>query len=134
MKRRRTPYQRKRRGEWHPAVEWLRVPLLVVVFLLGLPVMLPVAIVQHGRIGQRRKRRADGTACARCGAALGEAALARADAAWSEHVAKLHREHPHVMFRLVRRVWAVCVACGQEYGYDEKADAFVAQVPPKKPV
>ena len=37
---------------------------------------------------------------------------------------KLHEENPYVKFRLVRKVWAVCGACGQEYDYDEKTDAF----------
>ena len=125
MKKRRTAYQRNRRGEWHPAVEWLRVPLIVVAVLLTLPVTMPVAMIQHGRIERRRRQRADKTPCTRCGAVLGEAALARADAEWTAHVDKLHREHPHVMFRLVRKVWAVCAVCGQKHGYDERKDEFV---------
>ena len=127
MKKRRTAYQRRRRGEWHPAVEWLHIPLIVTVFFLGLPVMLPVAMIQHVRTQRRRQRRAERTPCLRCGAGLGEAALARADAAWAEYVSKLHREYPGARFRLVRSVWAVCAACGQRYDYDEKTDTFVAK-------
>ena len=124
-KKRRTAYQRARRGEWHPAWEWLRVPLIVVLFVVTLPVALPIALVQHRLIEGRRRRRAEQTPCVQCGAGLGKAALDRADAAWSEHLAKWHREHPQMRFRMVRQVWAICAQCGQEFGYDEKTDAFV---------
>jgi hypothetical protein len=30
--------------------------------------------------------------------------------------------------RLIRRVWAICAACGAEYDYDARADTFLRAV------
>ena len=39
-------------------------------------------------------------------------------------MAKLREAHPHSMLRIVRRLYADCVKCGTEYGYDEDARGF----------
>ena len=83
-------------------------------------------MIQQALAERRKGRRVLQAPCVRCGAVLGAAAVARADAEWSAHVAKLFRDHPGMRFRLVRGVHAVCTACGQSHRYDEKSDAFVA--------
>ncbi len=113
---------RKGWGRW----EWLYITLCIVVFVVAFPVAFPVAMIQHTLAERRKKQRVSETRCGRCGEILGQAALDRADAEWSAHVERLHRDHPGKIFRMVRTVNAVCVACGQSHRYDEKADAFEA--------
>ncbi len=113
---------RKGWGRW----EWLYITLCMAALIVSLPVAFPMAMIQHTRAERRRKRRVFQAPCARCGAVLGTAAIERADAEWSAYLDKLFRENPGIRFRLVRRVHAVCVACGQSHHYDETADAFVA--------
>ncbi len=113
---------RKGWGRW----EWLYITLCLVVFVVALPVAFPIAMIQHTRAERRKGQRVLETPCVRCGEILGQAALDRADAEWSAHMAQLFRDHPGMRFRLVRTVNAVCVACGQAHRYDGKADAFEA--------
>ena len=113
---------RKGWGRW----EWLYITLCVVALIVSFPVAFPVAMIQHTRAERRKKQRVLQAPCAHCGAALGTAAIERADAEWSTHLDKLFRENPGIRFRLVRTVNAVCTACGQSHRYDEKADVFVA--------
>jgi len=67
---------------------------------------------------RRLRRAALGSACTRCGAALGQEALLRADVAWQSWVAKWLETNPGTP-RLVRRLWAVCPACGAAHGFDD---------------
>ena len=113
---------RKGWGRW----EWLYITLCIVAVIISLPVMLPVAMIQHTLAERRKKRRVLVAPCVRCGVVLGTAALERASAEWAAHMEKLFREHPGIHFRMVCELQAVCLACEQAHKYDEKADAFVA--------
>jgi hypothetical protein len=42
----------------------------------------------------------------------------------AEHLAALRRERPGMRFRLVRRIWAICTACGARYGFNAHLRAF----------
>lgn len=98
--------------------------LMIVAFVFASPVLIPVAMVLHTR-DQRRMEAAAGKArCKHCGTILGIPSLHRADAAWAAYVAKLHRDRPGIRFRLVRRLWAICVTCDAEYGYDTALRVF----------
>ena len=114
--------RRKGWGRW----EWLYITLMMGIFIVSFPVAFPVAMIQHGRIERRKKRRVLRASCARCQAVLGSAALERANAEWSAYLERLFRENPGIRFRLVREVDAVCVPCGQPHHYDEASDAFAA--------
>ena len=107
-----------------PLAQRIPLPLLVLLILVSMPVMVPLALVQHAWVERRKRQRVATFRCVRCGVVLGPAALALAEAKWSAHVAKLHREHPHVKFRLQRTVWAVCPGCGQAYDYEEATNNF----------
>jgi hypothetical protein len=102
----------------------LRNSLLAVVFILALPVILPVAAILHARYRHRLRGAAEKTACTVCGAILGSEALDKADEFWRAHVAKLHRDNPGVRFRLVRLVHAICVRCSAEYTFRETTRSF----------
>jgi hypothetical protein len=67
---------------------------------------------------------AEKTHCECCGATLGIASLHRANTEWAKRVAALQRVRPTTRFRLVRHLWAICVACGTEYDYDARARIF----------
>ena len=109
-------------GRW----EWLYTTLCVAAFIVCLPVAFPVAMIQHVRAEERKKRRVASAPCVRCGAVLGAAALEKSDAEWSAYLEQLYRDHPGVKFRLVRGVHAVCLACDQQHRYDEASNEFVA--------
>jgi hypothetical protein len=99
--------------------------LVVIAVVIASPVLIPIAAVLHAR--ERRHMRAvvRETRCEGCGAILGDASLHRADAVWGEYVATLHRDQPGILFRLLRRLWAVCTVCGAEYDFDAARRAFL---------
>lgn len=97
----------------------------VVVFLL--PVIAPLIVLSE-RLHQRRKRAvASRTACVRCGRILGPAAVDRGDEVWTAEMRARFDAHPGlrlVRARIVRTLYAVCLACGARYSYDEKTRMF----------
>ena len=113
--------RRARRSRWSFGLLVLGVATGLIV---GLPVLLPLAALLHVRDRRRRRLAAEAFACGSCGKTLGAAALARADAEWAEHMARLYREHPGYRFRLVRELDAVCTHCDAPYRYDEKRRTF----------
>ena len=96
------------------------VPAGLVLVLLLMPVFVSVAACQlEQNCRHRRAALAAVTPCTRCDAVLGPAAEALADKEWGGHMTALHEEHSGSRLRAVRRVWAVCVACGAHLGFDE---------------
>ena len=118
-----------RKSQSRPWTRRIPLPLSVLMILVSMPIMIPVALVQHTFVERRKRRRAAASRCERCTTVLGPLGLALADAHWNAYVAKLHKEHPNVQFRLKRTVWAICPACGQAYDYDEAINDFVPQEP-----
>ncbi len=102
----------------------LSVPLTIAIMVVGtalFPVLLPVALVQLARDKRRLQAAARGTTCIACGCLLTHEALTRAGTMWAAHIAQLRRDHPTVMFRVVRPYDAVCIACGQGYKWQSEA-------------
>lgn len=95
--------------------------LSMPVLLLSLPVMLPIVAILQAREQRQRQRVAQRSVCVRCGATLGAESLGRADRAWQEEWAERRKRYPHVKWRVIRRVWAVCGGCGAGYGFDNGA-------------
>jgi hypothetical protein len=93
--------------------------------VLLLPVLIPVAMLLHRKYECVLRRTAEGFVCLSCREVLGVASVRRADDAWVAYMARLRREHPGVLFRLLRLTHAICVHCGQEYTYREKERTFV---------
>ena len=105
---------------------WLAI-IVTAGVLITFPVWLPVVFLLDARDCRLKQGVAEKTQCSRCGATLGLTSLGRANAAWAQHVAALQRRLPQRIFRLgPRRVWAVCVACGAEYGFDDTRRAFIS--------
>jgi hypothetical protein len=98
--------------------------ILSLLVLISLPVTLPVAMLQQSFIENRKRRLASTQVCSRCNMLLGLDSLQRADNEWSAYVTKLHADHPHSRFRLVRKVMAIC-DCGVKYSFGEKHMRFV---------
>ena len=96
----------------------------IVAVTIASPVLIPIAALLHLRDRRRMEAAARKARCESCGAILGVASLRRADAAWAEHVAALHRDRPGVRFRLVRDLWAMCATCDAEYGFDSASGVF----------
>jgi len=91
--------------------------LLAALLLVASPILIPIALI-GSYFADRRKWRVAGRApCAKCGRVLGIKSLELSDQRAAEYGAEQQRLHPGVKFRLVRTVFAICTACGAEYGY-----------------
>lgn len=90
---------------------------------------IPVALVFAGAFFAMRSRRvlvaaACSSSCPRCAAPLSEDSVASASAMWERHMRVLRERNPGVMFRIVRRMFAICDACGARLTFDEKSRRF----------
>lgn len=95
--------------------------LLFFATLIGLIAF--VSLLVH--LDQKKLRRAARRMpCVRCGALLGDAAVALADELWQKHMGTLQARNPRVTLRVVRTLFAACPQCGARYRFDEKAEAF----------
>jgi hypothetical protein len=93
---------------------------LILLVLVG----TPLAVVLIGVLLAKRDRRALLSAvrvlgCPSCGASLSEDSVRVADELWERHVATLMQHNPRVMFRLVRKIAAVCEACGARLQFEQ---------------
>jgi hypothetical protein len=104
------------------------IPLLLLIIVIAFPVAIPIAIVLHMRDLRRMRAVAERTRCECCGAPLGVASLRRAETEWAKRAAALQHAGPIMRLRLIRRVWAICAACGAEYDYDARARTFLRVV------
>jgi DNA-directed RNA polymerase subunit RPC12/RpoP len=135
--------RRRRHRRWH-------TPLYVIggiVFVILLPVLLPVALFLHSRDQKRMRALAEIFACLSCGRTLGADSLKLADEAWANYVAKLNRDvdttHPTTRDwnkfyrpRLVKDYDAVCPNCGTYHKFIAKERTFILTRPegiPLKP-
>lgn len=98
----------------------------MALLLIALPVILPFLVLDQRRTRRRQLLALAGQPCAVCGSSLDHRALELADATWASRVAAMRAEHPHAMFRLARRLHAVCPACGAEYEWVEARKLFEA--------
>jgi hypothetical protein len=104
------------------------IPLLLLIVVIAFPVAIPIAIVLHMRDRRCIRAVAERTRCECCGAPLGVASLRRADAEWAKRAAALQHARLIMRLRLIRRVWAICAACGAEYDYDARTHTFLRVV------
>ena len=119
-KRRRRPWRSIRR-----ALLIALVPVLLVLFALSMPVLLPLVGLAQARYERRKRLAAARTPCGWCGAPLGAEALARADALFAAYVAKLFPPDRLVKYRIVRDLHACCLRCDAGHRFDEEANRFV---------
>jgi len=106
-----------------------RLPITIYVIggVLALPILIPVAIVQHGLYRRRLLKCASRFQCLTCGALLGKKAVALADKACQDRISELMRVNPGVRFRLRRTLHAICPSCETRYSYSEKGDIFTLE-------
>ena len=97
----------------------------MVLLLFALPVILPFLAWDQKRTRRRQLLALARHPCVVCGSSLDYRALDLADATWTSRVAAMQAGRPHVMLRLVRRLHAVCPACGAEYEWDEASRSFL---------
>ena len=105
------------------------IPLLVLIIVITFPVAVPIAIVLSMWDQRRMQVVAERTSCECCGAPLGIASLRRADTQWAKRAAALQHVRAMMRLRLIRRVWAICAACGADYDYDTRTHTFHRIVP-----
>lgn len=104
--------------------------ILAVLFILLLPVLIPVGLVQHHFRMRRMRKVIWSFTCVSCGAKLGEKSMRLADERWSVIMSDMEARHPNERFRVVRDLNAICPQCGCEYVY---RDANCELIPRKKP-
>jgi hypothetical protein len=100
-------------------------PLLVAVFVLFAPILMPIGfglLLLHLR---RLAAQAKAMKCARCGEVLGVGALRASDSAWRGTVREAQEKHPGARLRMVRPHHAICANCGLRYRYAESERKLV---------
>ncbi len=95
----------------------------VFFFVLFVLVGAPLALVVTGVLLFKRERRTllaavEALGCPVCRGRLWHDSIQAADNLWARHVATLRLRNPGVMLRLVRRLAAVCGACGARLQFD----------------
>ena len=91
--------------------------LITVLFVLLLPIILPIALIQDRLRTRRIASVIRDFVCELCGTTLGMEAVRLGDERWRAVIADLHARFPDTRFRIVRDIHAVCPKCGREYMY-----------------
>jgi len=101
---------------------------IFAIFILLLPIILPVSLLQSQREKRRMRNLASRFVCLECGEVLGVEAIRLADERWDEIVkAIISRNEPGTRLRLVRTVDAICPHCGCQYLYRKVERTFVVR-------
>jgi predicted RNA-binding Zn-ribbon protein involved in translation (DUF1610 family) len=101
---------------------------IFAIFILLLPIILPVSLLQSQREKRRMRNLASRFVCLECGEVLGVEAIRLADERWDEIVkAIISRNEPGTRLRLVRTVDAICPHCGCLYLYRKAERTFVVR-------
>ncbi len=101
------------------------VALLAIIFMVALPVIIPLITLLAALDERHRKSAAASTRCIRCGLILGIAAVEKADEMYAAYVAVIKSKSWPSRVRLVeRRLHAVCTGCGAQFGYNGKHRSF----------
>src|SRR5688572_1643370 len=103
----------------------IAVGMFAAAFLVLLPIMLPVAIIQNQMRSRRILKLACDLDCASCGTRLGTEAIQLGAQRWAAIVAGRHAMYPGMKLRLVCDVDAVCPHCGREYLYRDVDRALI---------
>ncbi len=101
----------------------IAAPFLFVLFLLSLPIVLPIVGLQQAREHKRKRACVERWPCGWCVAPLEAEALTRADALFGAYIDE--RFDKTEQLRIVRDLHACCPRCDAGHRYDEKADRFV---------
>jgi hypothetical protein len=101
------------------------------LFVVFLPVILPVVAIDHWLTGRRMQAAARVFACPACGAIIGIEAIRLAEETWGSHMAEIHEKNPGIRFRrspqrIVRHLHAICPHCSARYQFVEREKAFTA--------
>ena len=109
----------------YPLSVRLPVTVAAVLFVVFLPVIVPVALVLH-HFHQRKMRAVIlSSLCPKCGARLDDAAIARADERWKEIMREIFSQHPLARLRVMRDLHAICAACGAEITFVEANQTLI---------
>jgi hypothetical protein len=95
----------------------IAVDMFAAAFLVLLPIMLPVAVIQNQMRNRRILKLARDLDCAACGARLGAEAIQLGAQRWAAIAARSHSMYPGTKLRLVCDVDAACPRCGREHLY-----------------
>lgn len=102
-------------------------PFLIVLFLLSLPIVLPIVELQQARNDKRKRALVERWPCGWCVAPLGAEALARADTLFGRYIDE-HFDKTEQL-RIVCDMHACCPRCNAGHCYDAHADRFVLHHP-----
>ncbi len=107
----------------------MMLAVMVVLFLLLLPIIIPLVAFLHWRNDARMRRIAAEMHCKRCGQPMGPKAPKLADHAWNREADTI-RKQPSIRQRqrVLRSVHAICPNCGLRYRFLEDYGKFVPEV------
>ena len=100
----------------------------VVLFILLLPIIIPLLAFTHWQNDARMRKLCAGMHCEKCGIQLGDKATRLADRLWAVQLNNLKKQSfAGKQFRLVRKVHAICPACGLRYNFQENSACLVPE-------
>jgi hypothetical protein len=106
----------------------LMLTTAVALFLLLLPVIIPLVAFMHWRNDARMRKIAATLQCRRCGKPLGKEATRLADQTWANHLDSLKKQvPPGTRLRTIRNVHAICTNCGLRYRFYEHTGRFMPE-------
>jgi hypothetical protein len=100
--------------------------LITVVFLVAIPVFVPLTLISLGIDRYQLIRASRKFRCVQCGDFLGPESLRLADRQVDLEMNEMRKNNPGVRFRTVRLLDAICAHCGQRYQFPKKVRKFLA--------
>jgi predicted RNA-binding Zn-ribbon protein involved in translation (DUF1610 family) len=105
----------------------LMLTATIVLFLLLLPVIIPMVAFMHWRNDRQLRKLSASMTCHRCGELMGPNAPKLADHMWNAEADAVMKRLPRRADRRTeRRVHAICPHCGLRYRYIEEFGRFVS--------
>jgi hypothetical protein len=99
--------------------------LIAALFILLLPIILPIALI-HDRLRVRRIAKiVCSFVCISCGTVLGTEGLRLGNERWKVILANHGASSPGARFRILRDIHAVCPKCGCDYMYRDVDHSLV---------
>lgn len=98
------------------------VASVALLLMLALPILLPLLSLLADRDRRRLCATAEATPCALCDHLLGPAAVEAADPASATVLAEMLQFN--LLPRVVRRLFARCMSCGADHGWDKDCRKF----------
>lgn len=106
---------------------WRNTAIVVGFFgliVVGLPVLLPYAMITRWRAKRRVRLAARAFRCPGCGEPVGDGAIELAGQRWKSLLDDYQRRNPGLRFHFLPHFDAVCARCNAHYAFNGQTRSF----------